>query len=113
MTDELRQLVGTLAFFTVVAVLYAWLSGDDPSLLSLIQLLDGASRVIGWILLLALTVRILYLPIQFLRHRWALMKERRRQARIDDASASPPARISALIVSSGWRDPHQVPWWQW
>ena len=104
--EELKQLavVGLITF--VGLVIYTW-NAD----LSVVELINGIGQFLIWALLLAVGLRILYLPIQFVRHRLALRRERERERR--KTEGTPQERILANIVSGDHRYPQDIPWWRW
>jgi hypothetical protein len=84
-----------------------------------LHFIDAVNAVVlsfFWPIAVAGTLRTLWLPVQFLRHRAALSRMERREAEWERLAASDEpgaagARLN-LIVSRG-RNPRIIDWWHW
>jgi heme exporter protein D len=85
-------------------IVSAWWSG-----VSLIESINALVLGVFWFAVVCAAIRTIYLPVQYLRHRAAVMRwqeqERRREA--------DRARYGFAVTSLNDRDPQQTPWYRW
>src|SRR4051812_47705093 len=88
----------TVAIVTFVGgAVYVWQAG-----IGFVEYIRATGQFLIWAALFALFIRILYFPVQYLRHRAALRREINRERRKTEG-ATAEERVSAHIVSGNHR----------
>jgi hypothetical protein len=111
LTDAGRNVLknwGTVAAISFVAFTVAsWIGGTG-----FVETVNWIGQLAIWLILIVVVGRVVYLPVQFLRHRMALNRELERERRQTGGEAA-TERVGAHVVSFHHRYPQDVPWWRW
>jgi hypothetical protein len=105
--EQLHQWLWAIAIGSGAYIFFAWDAG-----IGLIDSINALGQFAIWAILLSLVARALYLPVQCIRHSYAVRKEKARVRQITEGKTAQD-RILAHIVPSNYRDPTEIPWWRW
>jgi hypothetical protein len=105
---HLTQFLFAVIWSTAGTVLWLWHAGKG-----FFESLNFSILMWFWLIIAAVALRIIYFPVQYLRHKWALLNLQRREQRLAQKAANGDAHAAVLLHIKSGTDPREVPWWRW